>query len=147
VKLNVRESKPVKVGEIDAWRMLVEASAGGMKLASYITFIPYRGATWSITGMSRASDAKKFLGRTLSTARSFGSLPPEERNSLEAMKMRVAVARPGEDLPSLGRRTGNAWSVADTAIYNGVFIDHRYEGGEQVKISKTERYVPPPLPR
>ena len=40
-----------------------------------------------------------------------------------------------------------ALSVADTAIYNGVFIDHRYEGGEQVKISKTERYVPPPLPQ
>jgi len=144
-KLKVRESKPVRIGDIDAWRMLVEASGGGMRLASYITFIPYSGATWSVTGMSRASDAKKYLGRTLSTARSFGPLSNEERNSFTAEKMRITVARPGEDLNSLGGRTGNSWSVADTAIYNGVFIDHRYEGGEQVKISKTERYVPPPL--
>jgi len=144
-KLKVRESKPVRIGDIDAWRMLVEASGGGMRLASYITFIPYSGATWSVTGMSRASDAKKYLGRTLSTARSFGPLSNEERNSFTAEKMRITVARPGEDLNSLGGRTGNSWSVADTAIYNGVFISHRYEGGEQVKISKTERYVPPPL--
>ena len=149
-KIKIKESKPVKVGELDAWRMKAEARSGGVSLTSYVTFIPYRGATWRITGMARSSAADRYLGRTLSAARSFRPLTEEERNSVQASLLRVATARRGETLAALSERTDNAWDHSDLAIFNGVFNDHRFEGGELVKIVHVEPYVPkqldPPAP-
>jgi hypothetical protein len=54
----------------------------------------------------------------------------------------VVTARPGEDLLALGDRTGNAWDPGHTAVYNGIFVDHRFEAGELVKIAQSELYVP-----
>ena len=59
------ESKPVKVGHIDSWRMRLRASTGAGSLTSYVTFIPYGQATWRITGLTRTGDAKHYLGRAL----------------------------------------------------------------------------------
>ncbi len=142
-RINVTESKPVKVGRIDAWRMRVEISGRGGKAASYVTFIPYREATWRITGMARALVANKYLGRTLSTSRSFRPLNEQERRSIRVMRLHAVEALPGEDLTGLSRRSGNAWAPSDTAHYNGLFVDHRFEGGELVKIVRIEPYVPP----
>jgi len=143
-RIEVEQSQPVKVGKIDAWRLKVKAATRGGHLASYVTFIPYRGATWRVTGMSRASDQDTYLKRTLATARSFSPLTDAERNSIESQKLRLVTARPGEGLTSVGERGGNAWNVPTTAVYNGVFVDHRFVGGELVKVSNVEPYVPPP---
>jgi predicted Zn-dependent protease len=141
-KIQVKESKPVKIGSLPAWRMRVNQSGRGGSITSFVTFIPYHGATWRITGSTPASQAKNYLGRTLATARSFRPLTEEERHSLYATHMQVVEARRGEDLPSLGERTENAWNPTSTAIHNGVFTDHRYDGGEMVKVAVSEPYVP-----
>ena len=101
---------------------------GGGRLSSYVTFIPYREYTWRISGMARANLAARFLGRTLGTSRSFRPLTDAERNSVDVTRLHTATAYPGESLEALGRRTDSAWGIADSAIYNGVFIDHRFEG-------------------
>ncbi len=143
--LSVKESRHVKIGAIDAWRMRLEGSGGGRSLSAYVTFIPYGAATWSVTGLTSTGKAKTYLGRTLSTARSFRSLTEEERNSVYGTKLRIATARPGEGLQALSERSANDWSVIDTAIHNAVHIDHRFKGGELVKVLVRERYVPRPL--
>ncbi|MBW2275104.1 MAG: hypothetical protein JRG96_17695, partial [Deltaproteobacteria bacterium] len=145
-KIKVKESKPVKIGDIQAWRMRIDQSGRGGSITSFVTFIPYRGATWRITGASPARLAKSYLGRTLATARSFRPLTEDERHSLYSTHMHVVQARRGEDLPSLGERTGNAWNTTSTAIHNGVFTDHRYEGGESVKVAISEPYLPKEAP-
>ena len=66
----------------------------------------------------------------------------EERHSLEATRLRVVAARPEEDVASLSRRTGNVWGAPDTAAFNGVFVNHRFDNGWLVKIARSEPYVP-----
>ncbi len=140
--IKLEESKPVKIGRLDAWRMKVNAKNQGMTITSYITFIPYRGATWRITGSTPSMAANRYLGRTLSTARSFRPLKPSERASLSATRLRVVEARSDEDLKTLSARTGNVWSEGDTAAHNGVFIHHRFPAGTRVKIASNEPYEP-----
>jgi predicted Zn-dependent protease len=142
--VEVKESGPVKIGRIDAWRVRL----AGRGLAASVTFIPYGGATWRITAVSPSLTAKKYLGRMLNTARSFRPLTREERSKIQGMRLRLVTARPGEDLIALSRRSGNAWDTSTTAVYNGIFASHRFEGGEPVKTARDEPYLrgqPPPL--
>jgi predicted Zn-dependent protease len=138
--LQVKQSEPVKIGRLDAWRMRLE----GGRMVAYVTFFPYRGATWRITGFSSALVAKKYLPHTLNTARSFRPLTEEQRSSIEVTRLVLAEARSGEDLAELGHRTGNAWDASRTAILNGVFANHRFRGGELVKLARTEPYSAKP---
>ena len=93
-RLDVRESKPVKVGDIDAWRMRLKAG-GVQSLVSYVTFIPYGSSTFRIVGMSPSIVADKYLGRTLSTSRSFRPLAPEDRALIMRTNLQIATARRG----------------------------------------------------
>ncbi len=145
-KMHLLESKPTKVGHIDAWRLKFETSGGGMSVSAFVTFIPYNDLTWTVTGMAPSREEKAYLGRTLATARSFRPLTEEERNLVMGLRLRLATAESGEGLEALGNRTDNGWKVPEMAVYNAVFYDHLYEGGELVKITHREGYTPPPPP-
>ena len=134
--VQLKESQPVKIGGIDAWRIRLE---GGRKVA-HVTFIPYSGMTWRITGFSRSNVAKQYLPHTLNATRSFRPLTAAQRKSIEVTRIALVEARSGEDLVALGRRTGNAWDPGRTAVLNGVFTNHRFEGGDLVKIARVEPY-------
>jgi predicted Zn-dependent protease len=138
--VEVEESVPVKIGQIDAWRVRLR----GRGLVASVTFLPYRGATWRITSVSSSLAARKYLGRMLNTARSFRPLTLGERNRIHGTRVHLVTAYPREDLSSLSARSGNAWDVSTTAVFNGIFASHRFEGGELVKTAQVERYLPPP---
>jgi predicted Zn-dependent protease len=142
LRLELQESLAVKVGGIDAWRMEFKGASPAGSLTIVTVFIPYAGITFRITAMTLARLESQYRGRFISTARSFRPLGANELRSIETKRLRLATAEPGEDLMSLSRRTGNAWDPGTTAVYNGVFVDHRYEGGELVKIAHVEPYVP-----
>jgi predicted Zn-dependent protease len=143
-RLDVRASSPLKVSGIDAWRVEARARGASGSVLAEFTFIPFRDATWRITGASPSVVASRHQGAMRTTVRSFRPLSDAERSSLFATRLRVVEARPGETLAALGQRSENVWSVQDTAVYNAVFVDHRFEGGERVKIAKREPYVPAP---
>jgi predicted Zn-dependent protease len=134
--VEVKQSRPIKIGELDAWRMRLE----GGRMVANVTFIPYRGVTWRITGFSRSDVAKRYLPQFLNTARSFRPLTEEQRRSIEMTRLSLVEARAGEDLVALSSRTDNSWDTSRTAVLNGVFANHRYEGGELVKIARVEPY-------
>ena len=138
--IDVKDSRHVKIGHIDAWRMKVNSRMGGGLVTSLVTFIPYAGATWRVTAMSLAMDADKYLGRTLVTARSFRPLTDEEKNSITESVLHVVKAQPSDSIERLSQRTGNAWDVRATALYNSIFIDHRFGGGERVKTVQVRPY-------
>ena len=140
--ISVMESKPIKIGELDAWRMKIHAGGGGGSVIALVTFVPYGNMTWRITGVSPSSLADDFVGRFSNTTRSFRPLTEEERASVQAERLRLAKARPGENLVELGRRYDNAWKPGNTAVYNAIFPNHRFEGGELVKVAQVEPYVP-----
>ena len=52
----------------------------------------------------------------------------------------MVKARVGESLERLTERTGSIWEVQELALYNGLFVDHRFRGGESVKIALSTPY-------
>jgi predicted Zn-dependent protease len=140
--LDVEDSRPVKVGGIDAWR--VEASALGQSgsVHAQLTFIPFHDATWRVTGAAPAQLARRHEGAMTATARSFRPITREESSGIEVTRLQVETARAGEGIAELSKRARNVWSINDTAVYNAVFADHRFAGGELVKVAVREAYVP-----
>jgi predicted Zn-dependent protease len=104
-----------------------------------VTFVPHAGATYLVTGMTPAFRSDPYAGRILSTARSFGPLAAERRDALRVERLRIVVATPGETVATLSQRTGNAWDPRTTAIHNGWLPNHRFAGGELVKVTEQER--------
>jgi predicted Zn-dependent protease len=141
--LDVQESVPVKVGSIDAYRMLLQSSGRGGSVRGYVTFVPFGPTTYRIAGIAPSFVADQYLPRVLVTMRSFRPLSPQDRHSIEGMRLRIATARPGEDLQGLGRRTNSAWDPTTAAVFNGLQSDQRFRGGELVKTAQVERYVSP----
>jgi predicted Zn-dependent protease len=139
--LDVQESVPVKVGSIDAYRMLLQSSGRGGSVRGYVTFVPFGPTTYRIAGIAPSFVADQYLPRVLVTMRSFRPLSPQDRHSIEGMQLRIATARPGEDLQALGRRTNSAWDPTTAAVFNGLQADQRFRGGELVKTAQVERYV------
>jgi predicted Zn-dependent protease len=139
--LDVEDSRPVKVSGIDAWRVEASARGRGGPVRAQLTFIPFHDGTWRITGAAPAVMAKRHEAALLATARSFRAISAEERTGIQVTRLKVETARAGEDIAEISKRSHNAWSVNDTAVYNGVFADHRFESGELVKIAVSEPYV------
>jgi predicted Zn-dependent protease len=140
--LEVQESSPVKVGSIDAYRLLLQSNGRAGSIRGYVTFVPYRQTTYRIAGIAPSLVADQYLPRTLVTMRSFRPLSEEDRHSITQMRLRVATARAGEDLGALGRRTNSAWDPTTAAVFNGIQVDQRFGGGERLKIALVERYTP-----
>jgi predicted Zn-dependent protease len=141
-RFTVKDSRPVKIGGRDAWRIQLEVSSPSGLLVAYVAFIPYRDSTWRITGVSPSLVAQKYQGRILNTMRTFRPLTEEQRRSIRATRLRVVTAQPDESLPELSRRTGNVWDSSQTALGNGLMRSHRFKGGELVKIARAEPYTP-----
>jgi predicted Zn-dependent protease len=135
-------SKPVKIGKLSAWRVEVEGSSGRSSVLAYVTLIPYRDMTIRITGVAPSRTARNVRGRILNTARSFRPLTAKERKSIWATKLRLVRAKQGETLETLNQRTENAMPVLPTSVLNGLFTNHRFEGGEFVKIARAEPFRP-----
>jgi predicted Zn-dependent protease len=76
----------------------------------------------------------------LQTTRSFRPLEPEERDSIVSTHLAMVEARSGESLERLIQRTGSSWDVREVALHNAIFIDHRFRGGETVKIARSTPY-------
>ena len=138
--VEVTAAGPVKIGAIDAYRIELEGSGGGGGLLAVVTFIPYGGATWRITGVSPSLAARQYRGRFLNTARSFRPLRREEREAIVETRLQLVAAAEGDDVTALGRRSGNHWDPGTTAVYNGIFTNHRFRGGERVKIARVQPY-------
>lgn len=146
VRLDVRDAGPVRVAGIEAWRVEASARGGAMPVLAEFTFFPFRGSTWRITGAAPSPAASRHRSAIQSTVRSFRPLREGEAASLTATRLRSVEARPGETFEALGARTQNAWNVQDTAVYNALFVDHRFAGGERVKIARREKFVPEAAP-
>jgi predicted Zn-dependent protease len=141
--LSVVRAAPVRIGDIQGYRVEVQGSSGGQKLGGLLTFIPYRGLMYRITGVGPVRALSRYQGRALNTARSFRPLTPQERASIEKTSLRVVKALPEEELVTLSERTGNAWDPQRTAVLNGFASTARFRGGEDVKIAQSEPYRPP----
>jgi predicted Zn-dependent protease len=137
----VENGAPFPVGGLPAWRLDMVGSSGGASFRSYVTFIPFASSIFRITG---AALSEKDLDATVATTRSFRELSDEDRAALRETRVAVVRAEANEDLAALTTRTSNTWSAYETAVYNGLSPDHRFAGGETVKIARQSPFTPTP---
>lgn len=139
--LRVKESRPVKIVGRDAWRVLAQASAPNGRSKVYFTFLQHQGSTWRFTGVVPSSGARRYEDNIINTMRSFRPLTPDQKRSIRGTRLRIVKAEPGDDLSKLSERYGNVWDRSRTAVANGVNREHRFDGGELVKVARSEAYV------
>ncbi len=141
-RLKILRNTPITIAGIECWRVAATGTVNGRRLAGQLTFIPYEGVMYRITAVAPERGAEDYVAQARNTARSFRPLPGELRGGFEVMRLRFTQARPGESIPELMKRTGSALRPGGIAVVNGVFVNHRFRGGEFVKYVATEPYQP-----
>lgn len=133
---------PLRIGDLEAFRMRGEiATAAGTTFAD-VTWISHGGHIYRLSGFTLGGDFSRWEGVFRSFPRSFRPLTEAERNSVTELRLRVVDALEGETLASLGQRTGNQWSVVETAVHNAIRPGDALEPGRKVKIAVRVPYNP-----
>jgi predicted Zn-dependent protease len=143
MQLRIERQLPVKIGDLEAWRIEGGSVVQGQSVHTTITLIPYNNLMFQVTSFTRSGKSDKYLARSRNTARSFAPISEAERNAVEVVRLRVVSARAGETLAELNTRTGSTLRPGEIAVLNGVFTDTRFGEGDLVKIARSEPYIGP----
>jgi predicted Zn-dependent protease len=137
---------PIRIGGLRAFRANAVIQAGGARADALVTWVAYDGRVYQLAAGTLDSSFPKYDGILRSFARGFRPLTPEQRQEIDELRLRIAVARPGETLARLSKRTENEWNLNETAVSNALFVEEVLAGGQLVKIARREPYVAPPAP-
>jgi len=102
----------------------------------HFLWVAYRGLLYRFIGLA----PERYRPLLKDTALSFRPLTPNERASIRETRLRVVPAESGESLARLSARTGNEWTVALTAVVNGIDQESRLKDGLRVKIAVSQPY-------
>ena len=111
-----------------------------------LTWVAYEGRIYQISGVASRKNFASMQDRLLTSADSFRPLTTQDRGLIKQDRLRLVSVRPGEDLQAASKRTGNQWSLEETAIANGIEVNQTLKPGRLLKISVTEPYVGKPIP-
>ncbi len=138
--VHVTEKKKVRIAGAQAVRYGFEGGGVRRSIVARVTFFPFADSTWRIVGAAPSAAANRYLGQILLSARSFGPLSDKSRSQIRTKRLHVVLVRPGEDVVRLGERTANEWTPTETALMNGLLGNEVFEGGELMKILRSEAY-------
>jgi predicted Zn-dependent protease len=133
-RVKLTEKKRVRVGSVDAIRYGYE----GGPIAAKVTFFPFAGATWRMVGIVPRAASDRYLGPILLSMRSFGPLTDEHRALVHTNRLRIVLARPGEDIVALAQRNRSILDPAANALLNGLLGNEIFQGGELMKVIRRE---------
>lgn len=131
------EAQRLTIGKFDAFR--VQGTLPGVRVM--MTYINRDGVIYRFTAAAPGAAFDRYKGSLLNVPRSLRALKPGERRQIREMRLRVATALGGERIAELSERTGNRWTVQETAVMNGFSVDRIFEAGELVKIAVLEGFV------
>ncbi len=146
-RLQLDQSGALRIGALDAFHAQGSVDTGSGQRALDLTWIAYGGTVYRLAGVSTPSAYGSYQDDFLAVARSFGPLGAADRESVTERRLDFVAAQAGETLPALAARTGNAWSVQETAVANALPADVRLESGRLVKIARERPYRPPAEPQ
>jgi len=132
----------LRIGPHAAFRVDGHLSGAGGQLKTQLTWLEREGSIYRFTAVAPGAAFRRYTGTFLNVPRSFRALEPHERAKIQEMRLRIAVARPGESLAELSERTANRWDIQQTAVMNDLFTDHVLDPGQLVKIAVSEDYLP-----
>jgi predicted Zn-dependent protease len=133
--VQVVDSESTRIGGFPAFRALAQARSQSGATALDVTWIAHPKGMFRITAMSSPARYPAYANTFERTAESFRQLRADEREGIHALRLRIASGRAGESLAALSRRSGNRWSVAETAVANGLPPDARLASGQLVKLA------------
>jgi predicted Zn-dependent protease len=136
--LRVVSNRPLRVAGLRAFEVVGSASDA----AAHLTWIAYRGSVYRISGLAAPAQFRNYDALFQRTAESFRPLTPAERALFKRRSIEIAIARDGETLEALGKRTGNAWGIEQTAVSNGLRPGDPLPPGMHVKIATEKPYQP-----
>jgi predicted Zn-dependent protease len=138
----VESAKPLRIGSHAAFRVDGFFMGAGSQLGAQLTWLAREGSIYRFTAVAPAAAFRRYTGTFLNVPRSLRDLEAHERAKIREMRLRIAVARPGESLAELNERTANRWDIQQTAVMNDLFADHVLDPGQLVKIAVAEDYRP-----
>jgi predicted Zn-dependent protease len=142
-RVRVTRETALEIGPHPAYRVDLVAGSGRDAVAIDATWVAKGGLIYRFSGMAQQGAFEKRQPALRSVSGSFRRLQPTERASIRERRLRIAVALAGESLGELGARSGNAWSVEETAVVNGLAPSELLSAGQRVKVAARERYAGP----
>jgi predicted Zn-dependent protease len=114
----------------------------GGRVEAQLTWLERQGSIYRFTAVAPAAAFQRYTGSFLNVPRSLRDLEDHERGKIRENRLRIAVAREGENLAQLSERTANRWDIQQTAVMNDLFADGVLDPGQLVKIAVSEDYRP-----
>jgi predicted Zn-dependent protease len=140
--LVLRDARRLEIGGFDAVRAWAAGSGAQGEVGVDLTWYAHPKGVLRLAGVSPGTQFGRRLPTFRAAAESLRPLSAEERAGLRELRLRVAEAQAGEGLAELGRRTGNRWSLEETAVANGTERGARLEAGRAIKIAVEVPYDP-----
>jgi predicted Zn-dependent protease len=133
--LRLENGRPVRIGGYDAYRARALARTQQGDLGLDLSWIAHPAGMFRIVGAAPAARFTAYAATLQGTATSFRGLYAEERRSIRSRHLAVVRARSGETLRALSLRSGNVWSVEQTAVANALDPSAPLPAGLSVKIA------------
>jgi predicted Zn-dependent protease len=138
----IEEMQPLVIGPNPAFRVSGRFPKLQGDVHVILTWIARDNSIYRFTVAAPRIGFNTYKGALLNVPRSLRPLRPDEREKIREMRLRIAVAREGENLSDLSRRTDNRWDIQYTAVVNDLFTDHALVPGQLIKIAVAESYRP-----
>ncbi len=123
------------LGGWPAYRARAAARTQQGDLGLDLTWVAHPDLMLRVMGLTSTAKFDAYAATFDESAESLRKLTGSERNSIHELRLRVVRSRSGETLAALSRRTGNAWSLEETAVANQRDANARLPSGAAVKIA------------
>ncbi|MDJ0870055.1 MAG: M48 family metalloprotease [Myxococcota bacterium] len=133
--LRLEQMREQHIGGYATLRALARAQLAQGAIGLDLTWIAHPDAMLRLMGAAPLGQFDDHAARFRASARSFRSLRASERRAIRGRVLRVVEARSSETLAALSRRTGNVWSVQETAVVNALPKGVVLPRGEPIKIA------------
>ncbi len=141
-QLELVDGRAGRIGGYAAYRARALAQSQQGRVALDLSWIAHPGGVFRIVGMTSESAFQGYEQALSQSALSFRPLRRAERNGIREKRLHSVRAQRGETLAALGQRTGNAWSVEQTAVANAIPAGTPLQAGRLVKIAVEVPYRP-----
>jgi predicted Zn-dependent protease len=116
----------------------LELTRGGD--AALLTWLALGGRVYRVVGICPVAELGARHELFVSATRELRELTPADRRRIEAARLRVLEARPGEGLDALAKRADSPWSPAQIAVANDLDAGAPLPGGARLKLAVREAW-------
>jgi predicted Zn-dependent protease len=129
-----------EINGLRAVRTVARADSSRGPTTLDLTWIAHGGIVYRIAGVTptqRYAAAQSVFDLAVL---SFRPMTAADAAQLRETRLRLAIAREGERLPDVVRRSGSVWSPDEIAVANGLAPDVRLTAGQAIKVAIPQPY-------